>query len=828
MVSVFLKLKLIIRMRQTIALLLFICSMSSCQNATDDRTELTQYIPRKAAVIIKVKDLNALQSEIKNNDFIQAFSKTPAYSFIADQALVLERLKPEGEVLLCFTKLGATDYEVSLITHMHKNLIKGDSTQLAKKFIQPLDSLGSYAYLVKNAVFIASTSPLLLENIERATHEKLDEDSLFRNAYQSASRNAIATILIKGEEGATLFADLFPAADRNSLQDTFSWVAIDLNLDHNDIETTGVVLTNEGSESRLNLLRFTEPKKNRITEVTPTSFTSLTSITFKDWDLFKHNKATYLKVDPAVFKIEQEELFASFNEVGRISLEATQVIAAVSSDPSGSEEALAGNDFRTTFRDIEIFNFTQQDAFTKTYAPLLDLPAVRMYALVDDIYLFANDQTTLESVIANYHTNATIHKSVLFQNTAQRLSDASSYLYVENIDSGVYKKRSGEDQLAIMRNIKLDNYHYVATQLIQESDYMLLNGLITKNEDLIDAGGITQISNVTLNADLLMPPQLVKNHRTNGMDVVTQDIKNTLYLISNAGKVLWQKNLDGPVLGEIQQVDLYRNGRLQLAFTTPKSFYILDRNGEEVAPFPLSFNGVITQPLAIFDYDKNRKYRFVIVQNDELLMYDKNGKSVNGFTFNKASDRVLFPPEHIRIANKDYIVIAEDNGKLNILSRTGKSRIKVTQPIAFGNTPIFKNGNTFETYTVNGEKISINTSGKLTQSISEHSSDSKITITPQLKVGQRENELYINGIKKEIPFGSYSKPTVSTIKNKNYIAITNKESSEVFIYNNKGELLPNFPVYGISSPSIGLLERDKTLGFVTQGSSNSILIYRLN
>ncbi|TVZ52178.1 hypothetical protein [Dokdonia sp. Hel_I_53] len=815
-------------MRHTLAFLLLIFSIISCQNIKDSSTDLTQYIPRKAAVVIKVNDLAALQSDIANNDFIQTFSETPAYKFIAAQNKFLVQLKPQGETLLCFTKLGATDYEVSLITKLHKDLIKNDSTQITKGAIKQLDSTASYAYIAKGNVFIASTSTLLLENIERATTEKIAEDLIFKKAYQSASNSAIATVLLKGEEGATLFADFFPAADQNYLQDTFSWVAMDLNLDYNDIKTAGVVLTQEGREARLNLLRNTTPKKNRITHIAPTSLQSLTAITYKDWEVFKNNKAAYLRVDPSVFKVAQEDLFSSFDEVGTISLGATSVIIAISNDPSKTEEALVGNDFKTTFRDIEIYNFSQQDDFKKTYGPLLNLPDVTMYALVDDIYVFANDQTTLESIIANYQNNATLHKNTLFQNSAKQLSDASSYLYIESLDSETYKLRSGKNSQKLMRNISLTNYHYVAQQLVQESDYMLLNGLITKNEDLVNAGGIAQIANVKLNADLVMSPQLVKNHRTNGMDIVTQDVNNTLYLISNAGKVLWQKNLDGPVLGDMQQVDLYRNGRLQLAFTTPKSLYILDRNGKEVGAFPLSFSTTITQPLAVFDYDNNRKYRFVVVQNDQLLMYDKNGDAVTGFTFNKAPSPVLFPPTHVRTANKDYIVVAENNGKLNILSRTGKSRIDVKRKIDFGNTPIYKSGSNFETYNVNGEKISITTSGKLTQSISEHSSDSKITISPQFKVAQRENTLYINGKKMEIPFGSYAKPTVAIVKNKKYISLTNKESSEVFIYDGKGRLLPNFPVYGISPASIGHLERNKTLGFVTQGSPSSVLVYKIN
>jgi hypothetical protein len=45
--------------------------------------------------------------------------------------------------------------------------------------------------------------------------------------------------------------------------------------------------------------------------------------------------------------------------------------------------------------------------------------------------------------------------------------------------------------------------------------------------------------------------------------------------------------------------------------------YVVDENGKDVAPFPIKFRDDITQSLAIFDYDNNRKYRFIIKQGKE-------------------------------------------------------------------------------------------------------------------------------------------------------------------------------------------------------------------
>ena len=69
-------------------------------------------------------------------------------------------------------------------------------------------------------------------------------------------------------------------------------------------------------------------------------------------------------------------------------------------------------------------------------------------------------------------------------------------------------------------------------------------------------------------------------------------------------------------------------------------------------------------------------------------MLNSEGKKVKGFKFNKSTSDIIFPPKHYRIAGKDYITIAEENGQLNILNRVGKPRILASKTFDFSNTPI--------------------------------------------------------------------------------------------------------------------------------------------
>jgi len=219
----------------------------------------------------------------------------------------------------------------------------------------------------------------------------------------------------------------------------------------------------------------------------------------------------------------------------------------------------------------------------------------------------------------------------------------------------------------------------------------------------------------------------------------------------------------------------------------------------------------------------------VITQGDRISMYDKNAKRVSGFTFDQSEATVIYPPQHIRLGNKDYILIAENNGKLNILSRTGSSRISVKDHIDFGDTPFFKEGaQAFGIYDINGSKVSISEKGSVIKKPTSYSSATAFSNDGISNTALNENELFIKGKAITLDYGTYTAPRNHKVGRTIYTTITNTESRAVFIYNDKGEKLENTPVYGLSSASIGYLERNKSLGFAVLGDTDTILIYKVN
>ncbi len=176
-----------------------------------------------------------------------------------------------------------------------------------------------------------------------------------------------------------------------------------------------------------------------------------------------------------------------------------------------------------------------------------------------------------------------------------------------------------------------------------------------------------------------MKPQLVTNHNTQQREIFVQDMKNNIYLINNVGRVLWKRPLQEAIIGEVNQVDIFRNGKLQFLFNSKNYLYLVDRNGNNVEGFPVKLRVSATNPVAVFDYDGNRDYRFFIAGEDrKIYVYDRNGNVVTGWDFDGTEKVVKKPLQHFRVGGRDFILFADEN-RPYILDRRGNERVKLNR-----------------------------------------------------------------------------------------------------------------------------------------------------
>lgn len=179
---------------------------------------------------------------------------------------------------------------------------------------------------------------------------------------------------------------------------------------------------------------------------------------------------------------------------------------------------------------------------------------------------------------------------------------------------------------------------------------------------------------IALDAPATINPQIVKNHYNGEDEIFIQDENNQIYLISNSGKILWKKPIDGTIIGNVHQVDMLKNNKLQMAFVTENKLYIVDRNGNNLKGYPKTLSKKAIVGLSVFDYDKNKNYRFMIPTADaDILLLNMQGEVPSDWNYSGSSN-ITTPLQYFNLKGKDYIVTA-DGEKAIILNRRGENRV---------------------------------------------------------------------------------------------------------------------------------------------------------
>ncbi len=166
---------------------------------------------------------------------------------------------------------------------------------------------------------------------------------------------------------------------------------------------------------------------------------------------------------------------------------------------------------------------------------------------------------------------------------------------------------------------------------------------------------------------------IVRSHVTKGDEVLVQDSATNVSLVSADGKILWKTRVGGMIEGEVTQVDILKNGKLQYFFATPGILHLIDRLGKYVDPFPIKIKERDVEFVSVLDYDRSKNYRFLVAgKSGKLWMFDKTGKNLEGWTPNGIENGLVCAPQHHRIRGKDYILAVREDGMVHLMNRRGE------------------------------------------------------------------------------------------------------------------------------------------------------------
>ena len=565
----------------------------------------------------------------------------------------------------------------------------------------------------------------------------------------------------------------------------------------------------------------------RVAEIIPAETTAWASYSIRQPGQFRDNQRHFSGAGNP-----HGEFLQSVEQVSLLETGQGLLLVLHASNPPGVEEVLRplqgeGSDFQGTM----VYPLDESNLLQEAFAPLLDRwPQPSYYGVIEDAFVFAPDYEGLQSLISAHNRKATYATTPLFGKLQPLLATESSSLFICEKPGA---SRMLADSLALT-GLPADFIErlpegYLATaQVNLEDDFPLRTYQFRDTEILEDENPqVREVFTATLEATAYTRPQFLKNHRTGEMDVAVQDENNTLYLFSTAGTLFWKKELPGPIQGDIHQVDLFRNGRLQMAFTTNSKLMVLDRDGRQVSPFPRDFPGGNLGPLAVFDYEQNRNYRLVVTQGTKVFMFDGKGRSVSGFKFREAASPVISVPKHIRIGSRDYLVFQLENGELKILNRVGDTRIRVRERFAFSTNPVFLYRDGFAFTERDGNLIQIDTRGRVTRTKLNLNPEHGMDATTKTLAFMDDNRFQVKGNKKELELGVYSRPRIFYLFDIIYVAVTDLQSQQVFLFRSTAAPVPGFPVEGSGPPDMADMDEGRNPELVVPYRDNAIRVYRI-
>jgi len=751
-------------------------------NLVDDRPkDIKDYIPENSLIIIKIHNLGKFKSDIKNNEVLNKIGNSKYNT--KKQLELINNLNDETELIISLTK-NINEEVFTIITK--------DSIKEFDVFHKRINNINIYSNSLKNINEI-----------------QINYNKDFNKYAKTFNVNDSFSLILKEEISKEFLNSIFNL--NNKIQDNS--LSFGVNIFNDKILLNGLSFLDDSLKLSNNIFKGSINSELKNYEITPKNTTSLKSYNFK-------NLNNYLK-KASIDEVKENRFSVILNnnsiEITEIKLDNEQVfIFRLDEIKLFKDYLINKNTISTKHRGFEIYNNTDLDI--NPFISFANFNNKEKILLFKDYLVFSNNEKTLKQFI-----NDNLNKNTLKSNSSfnRLFSSISSFNTLNNnYFSGSNYNFFNELNLLNSKNDFTEN----SFQLVQDNGIIHFNAVISKDTNEDENLKISKLFDVEIDEEIIMYPHFVKNHVTKNLDIVVQDTKNNLYLISKDGKVIWKKKINQPILGQISQIDIYKNGRLQLIFNTKNKIYVLDRNGNNVKQFPKTFNDPITQPLAVFDYDNNKNYRLLVTQGSELLMYDKNGKKVSGFKYKKSSNNITSKPKHFRILNKDFIVFKIGN-KMKILNRKGRERINVNDDINFSNQNVFEYNDKLISTTTDQKLVQIDVNGVIDLSslknLSLNSDGSNLVVLD-------ENSIKLSPNIASIPFGNYGSPQLSNINKNLLITLYDKQNKKSYLFNKNLILDTSFPVYSLIPMEIGDMNRDKKVELIISNKNKFISCYTIN
>ena len=599
----------------------------------------------------------------------------------------------------------------------------------------------NFSFTISKGLLICSHSAILIEEAIRQLDldNNLGNQAAFNSIATTAGKNVNANFFINNKTLPGLLRGLVNDSYENRLimaENLAIWSALDITVKNDALLLNGFSSIDPDENLFLNLFLDQTPQRLEIQKVIPVDFAAYIVLEMDNYQKFKEQYDNYLDIN-GILKIRKQEI-EKVNDDNGIDIERIfmdiieQELALIITDIqdlSPEENVFFAlrcknqtfaletiKDMVVQISDKKQIPFTQmvfEQNITSDFSQeffIIPVPDPKKYisgglfnevnnnycTFIDNYLIFGSSPIALSKYVYLNILQSTLDSDLDFNRLTDYLAAKSNIHIFVNIprslglideylstQAGTNLKKSKESLL------KFKAFSY---QLSVGNDLVYNNSFLKYSTEIKEQPHTVWASR--LDNPAAGKPILVANHYTNEKEIFLQDQKNKIYLINNSGRILWKMNLQAKINSDIYQIDYYKNGKLQLMFSTETQIHLIDRNGNYIENYPVNLRAPACTGLAVFDYEKTKDYRIFIPATDQkIYCYDIKGMLLPGWEFNKTDDPVYQPLQHFRISDKDYLVCL-DKFNIYILDRKGQSRVSVKKhfPVSPCNTCILDRG----------------------------------------------------------------------------------------------------------------------------------------
>ncbi len=661
-----------------------------------------------AAIVFELSNLASINEKIDGKSSLSRILNSNA----SVNRLASNRAFYDSKILLSFHPISINDFGVIVYCDQRglkidSNLFKHEGEVVKKREyngmeIYELLKKGKtiLSYSITDDLILVSNSSFLLEGALRL--RKSDGTGLFKNS----NPKLFGLPTLKADDGNAYLnvsnlvesAGLFLRPGEKGKNHGGSGLA-DLQFSENGVLLNGFV--EESDIDWLTLFRNQAPQSQDIDQFVSNNVYSMGHYGFSNPDFWFQQQRTYSESQSA------KSIDSLEKEMSRLSVSMEAVRKSIGNQLATCYLGKAGDEvtilkLRENVGRVSVFDELaskistekRDSLYVENYAGYqiklidyrnflyqlfypLSAPAEQSFFVrIGSYMIFSEDVGRVKLFIDDIDNENTWGKSVEWNKfLSTSLQESNISLFFDGKLTSIYLKDKLKDKWRrFVDSTSFLNIDKGSIQLSRlESNYYLNASLQFSNSEA--AGSSSSLHKVTYDfgSSLVKSPTIVRSHLSRDIEIMIQDSAGNLHLLSKDLKSHWKKNINAPIVDEIQQIDFFTNGKLQYFFVAGNAVHAIDRTGSNVDGFPVELNAGIQEYAAVVDYDRSKRYRYLFADSKgKLILTNKNGSGLDGWNPRIMGGKLMSAPNHYRVLGKDYFIAIQQNGVVNLLNRRGE------------------------------------------------------------------------------------------------------------------------------------------------------------